>query len=260
MNYQQQLEVVQNLLIQYDSEIRIDCPFCSHKNTFVVKNDDGTLYWYCFHASCSAKGKQENKLSMQKVYKTFNTEEVKESDKFILPDSFKSIHSNTKALDYLHKNNCWEAMSWGRAEFRYDVRQDRVVFLIKDYDNTRGAIGRGLNSRVYPKWYIYGSKDYPFICGQGEDVVLVEDCASACAVSNVMVGMALMGTSYQDKFTPHIPKYRNLYVALDRDATKKSYDIANYLRSIGFDNVKVKMLEDDLKYYSTDKIRKVFYD
>ena len=63
MNYQQQLEVVQNLLVQYDSEVRIDCPFCSHKNTFVVRNDDGTLYWYCFHASCSAKGKQENKFS-----------------------------------------------------------------------------------------------------------------------------------------------------------------------------------------------------
>ena len=35
-------------------------------------------------------------------------------------------------MRWLSKNNCWEAWSWGRADIKYDVKQDRVVFLIKN--------------------------------------------------------------------------------------------------------------------------------
>ena len=46
-----------------------------------------------------------------------------------------------------HKNNCWESWSWGRADIKYDVKQDRVVFLIKNRLSHKivGAVGRGLN-------------------------------------------------------------------------------------------------------------------
>jgi hypothetical protein len=55
-------------------------------------------------------------------------------------------------------------------------------------------------------------------------------------------------------------QYKTIYVALDRDATTKSFAIAKELRSKGFTNVKVKALEDDLKYFKTDEIRSIFYD
>ena len=52
-----------------------------------------------------------------------------QSNEFETPDSFQSIFSNKEAMNYLHKNNCWEAWAWHRAEIKYDVKQDRVVFL-----------------------------------------------------------------------------------------------------------------------------------
>ena len=39
----------------------------------------------------------------------------------------------------------------------------------------------------------------------------------------------------------------------------KAYDIAKDLRSSGFENIIVKPLEDDLKYYNTEQIRDIFY-
>jgi len=69
-----------------------------------------------------------------------------------------------------------------------------------------------------------------------------------------------MGTSYNDSFDKHLKQYKKIFVALDRDATTKAFDISNKLRYRGFDNVQVKMLEDDLKYYDTQQIEKIFYD
>jgi DNA primase len=69
-----------------------------------------------------------------------------------------------------------------------------------------------------------------------------------------------MGTSLVDTHLAHIMQYKTIYVALDRDATTKSFSIAKELRAKGFTNVKVKALEDDLKYFKTDEIRSIFYD
>ena len=119
-----------------------------------------------------------------------------------------------------------------------------------------GAIGRGLNSQVYPKWFIYGDKQYPFICGQSDIGVLVEDCASACAVSHAYSGIALMGTSLPDSYISIIKKrFTKLIVALDRDATIKAFDISNKLRY--YIDTKVKILEDDLKYYDKETVKKI---
>ena len=56
-----------------------------------------------------------------------------------------------KAMHWLNKNNCWESWSWGRADFKYDVRQDRVVFLVKNRLNHKvvGAVGRALNKNEF---------------------------------------------------------------------------------------------------------------
>ena len=165
-------------------------------------------------------------------------------------------------MRWLSNNNCWEAWSWGRADFKYDVKQDRVVFLIKNRISHKivGAVGRALNTRDYPKWYMYGNKDVPFKCGECVDAVIVEDCPSACAVSNILTGIAIMGTKLKALHKSHLEPYKNLYICLDRDATTKAYDMAKDLRSSGFENVIVKPLEDDLKYYNTELIREIFYD
>jgi len=264
LNYKQQLEVVKGLFVPPETELRMDCPFCLHKNVFMINTTDGGYQWYCFHASCKAKGKDKGVKNMKYVEKVLESSGklYVENEDFKLPENFKSIYSNEKAMQWLSKNNCWEAWSWGRADFKYDVKQDRVVFLIKNRDSHKvvGAVGRGLNKNVYPKWFMYGNKDVPFKCGECDDAVIVEDCPSACAVSNILTGIAIMGTKLKDLHKSHLKPYKNLYICLDRDATAKSYDIAKDLRSSGFENIIVKPLTDDLKYYNTEQIKEIFYD
>ena len=147
-------------------------------------------------------------------------------------------------------------MSTGRAKLYYDPRQQRIVFIIRRKDNgIVGAVGRGLSSSVYPKWFLYGDKSYPFVCGTSDRAILVEDCASACAVSSIMTGVALLGTSLPDDYIPVLKEFKKVTVALDRDATSKAFDINQklcyYVRS------QVKILEEDLKYYDTDQIKEI---
>ena len=129
MNYKQQLSVVTGLFVPEDTTIRMDCPFCGGKNTLSVDTTENNLRWYCFHASCNAKGTRQGEKNMQYVEKVFfgNTKDIQIHSEFKIPDSFQSIYSNEKAMRWLSNNNCWESWSWGRADFKYDVKQDRVV-------------------------------------------------------------------------------------------------------------------------------------
>ena len=54
-------------------------------------------------------------------------------------------------MRWLSNNNCWESWSWGRADFKYDVKQDRVVFLVKNRHSHKivGAVGRALNKKIF---------------------------------------------------------------------------------------------------------------
>ena len=167
--------------------------------------------------SCFAPSlERESKIS--RPSKAIPVKQKKETAKpFIIPKSFVSILSEKKCQEYLEKNNCLQAKEKAKASFMYDVKQHRIVFLIKEKEKVIGAIGRGLNSQIYPKWYIYGEKSYPFICGEGKVGVLVEDCASACAVSGVYAGIALMGTSLPDSYIPILQKELNPFRRILKD-------------------------------------------
>ncbi len=129
MNYKQQLNIIEGLFIPPETLIRVDCPFCKNINTLSVDTTENNIKWYCFHASCKAKGKKEGEKNMQYVSATFNKKENNISQKFIIPDSFKIVSTNKNAQMYLHKNNCWEAWAWGRADIKYDVKHHWVVKL-----------------------------------------------------------------------------------------------------------------------------------
>ena len=91
MNYKQQLVVIQGLQLVEDTQVRIDCPFCSGRNTLSVDTTDNNLSWYCFHASCNAKGKKQGEKNMQYVARVFhgNQDLSIEDVEFTIPDSLK---------------------------------------------------------------------------------------------------------------------------------------------------------------------------
>ena len=109
MNYSQQLLIIKNLIPNTDIDTRMDCPFCHNTNTLTIKKNNADLMWYCFHASCSAKGKHQAEVTMQQVYETVVTKRKEKEKPFVLPSSFISIHSEPKCVEYLKKNNCIKA-------------------------------------------------------------------------------------------------------------------------------------------------------
>ena len=129
MNYRQQLEVIKGLSIPPDTQTRMDCPFCNGRNTLSIDTTENKLGWYCFHASCNAKGKQEGEKNMQYVERVFHGNKSLhiEDIEFKIPDSFQSIYSNEKAMRWLSNNNLMkvEANSFYRDD-RYFITYEEV--------------------------------------------------------------------------------------------------------------------------------------
>ena len=257
MNYREQKEVIQNIPIHTGQSIRMDCPFCFHNNTLQLTKESGQMKWYCFSASCNAKGVLDTDKTMEDITHMIKKKSEDKID-WKVPQHFTVGHSTHQVSRYLGRNNCTDAYNQGRADIRYDPQNHRAVFMIKDNtDKIIGGVGRALRSDILPKWYVYGRKDYPYICGEGDVAVVVEDCASACAVSSNFAGVALMGTSLPDTFIPILQKkYKEVIVALDRDATTKSFDIAKSLESAKL-KARVVILKDDLKYYRPGMIKEI---
>ena len=67
MKFKNQLSIIETLIQGNEVDTRIDCPFCNHSNTLTVKKENGRLMWYCFHASCSAKGNAMKEISMPEL-------------------------------------------------------------------------------------------------------------------------------------------------------------------------------------------------
>jgi len=257
MNYTEQIEIIKGLNVDEGQSIRMDCPFCMRVNTFSVTKENSKILWYCFSASCEAKGSFNSERTMHDISYYIHRDDTDTDKNFTVPKNFTSPHSQDRCIRYMIENNCLSAVTKGRADVRYDPARDRLVFMIhNDLGKIIGGVGRSLNSIVLPKWYVYGSKSFPFICGNSGTAVVVEDCASACAVSEDYTGVALMGTSLTDEYSEILQtKYSEIIVALDRDATSKAFDIA---RELGYrSKTRVVMLEDDLKYFKPDEIREI---
>ena len=67
MNFNNQLQIIEGIIQGDDVDTRVDCPFCNHTNTLTIKKSEGKVMWYCFHASCNAKGNIKKEMSMKDV-------------------------------------------------------------------------------------------------------------------------------------------------------------------------------------------------
>jgi DNA primase len=146
--------------------------------------------------------------------------------------------------------NAYDAYLSGRADIRYDFKRNRVVFLVKDGNKVVDAAGRSIDGRT-PKWYRYSSSKHPFICGSGATAILLEDCASACAVSESTVGVALMGTNLLTEHIDVLKQYDRVFIALDKDATDKAIGMVRTLHT--HVPTRLMVLRTDLKNMQRDE-------
>jgi len=238
---------VESLTIAPYGRYRSDCPLCGKPNTFSVTDNGFERLWNCFHADCHTKGGTGISLTKDNSKQAFVKRQVKEEVTkvdFVIPDTFVSLSRNINAENYVKQVQSYDAYLDGMADIRYDFQRDRVVYLVKDGDKVIDATGRSLTNSK-PKWLRYGTSKMPFVCGLSDNLFVVEDCPSACSISNIVTGMALMGTSLLDSHIQVIQNYKKIFVALDRDATRKAVDIVRHLSN--YVPTKLVVLKKDLK-------------
>jgi len=237
------------------TKYRSDCPVCAKKNTFSVSDDGLQRMWYCFHADCNVSGRTGITLTKDHASKLFEKQMTKQPDpvstSFELPTTFVSLSRSIDAELYVKRVQSYDAYLAGRADIRYDFQRNRAVYLIKQGNKVVDAAGRSLDDRT-PKWYRYGSSKCPFISGTDLRVAcIVEDCASACSVSGVVTGVAILGTNLLTEHIETLRKFQQVYVALDKDATDKAIDMVRTLHS--HVPTKLIVLKTDLKNMKKDE-------
>ena len=254
MDYRYQLNKIQELNVGLGQSYRGDCIFCLNRNTLSVRHENGRLVWNCFHANCSAKGMTDSELRAEDLEKFLNPSVIEPSKEFVIPKHFVTVFGNDKAREYLESFGILDT----EARLMYDVKQNRLVFLVEDNGKVMGAVGRRLYpySNSAPKWYKYGTPPVPFIVGTNKYVgFIVEDCISACKVAiSGFTGIALMGTSIPENFVqPIVDKVERAFVCLDRDATEKSFKLRDCLSHVI--PTQIKMIDKDLKWLSVDELK-----
>ena len=222
---------------------RINCPNCGGYNTFTVTNNMGSLVWNCYKASCNVKGGTRVHLSAEDIRSTFGGVKEFAEESFRLPDYIIPYTGE----DYYGIDN---------KHLMYDVKEDRVVFVVKHNDEIVDATGRSLKNKL-PKWKRYGKSTLPYTFGCGKVAVVVEDCVSATIVGDdVLVGVAVLGTSLSESQKSYLAQFSTAVIALDPDALPKTLSFAKELRGY-VDNVKVLKLKDDLKYRNKEDMDKL---
>ena len=239
---------VGNLHIVHNGRYRGDCPLCGRVNTFSVTDTGFERLWYCFHADCHTKGSTGVQLTKENSKVAFKEKitSTETNDEFEIPNTFVSLSRSKQAEEYVKRVGSYEAYLSGLADIRYDLQQDRVVYLVKSISNGRvvDATGRSLTNRK-PKWRRYGTSRNTFLSGNGFYGIIVEDCPSACSISNLAVGISLMGTSLLDEHIDVIKRFKKVYIALDKDATGKAILMMKKLRN--YVPTKLIVLNKDLK-------------
>jgi hypothetical protein len=256
MQYKEQRIIVEALPVAEGTTKRFSCFSCGGANTLSVTRSGGDIVWCCFKASCQIKGRHTRAREAGELgYLIRGSRHRDTTNRFTLPNQFVSILNHANALDYVRRYNCLNAYQRKLVDIRYDPKENRIVFLVKRDGETVDAVGRLLGKGT-PKWRRYGNSQYPFIVGNNKDIaVVVEDCASACAVVGAATGIALLGTNLVGDYLIPLRAYKELVIALDPDATRKAIALQ---RKLSFHATsRLVVLQDDLKYCTPQEVAQI---
>tara|TARA_R100001443_G_scaffold31286_2_gene45290 strand:+ start:4376 stop:5137 length:762 start_codon:yes stop_codon:yes gene_type:complete len=241
MTYKEQLELIKDIPIREGERKIITCPVCGGSKKMSVSKFDGKLLWNCFRASCNTKGIHSGDRGLEAAKNYLNNKTNIHVRQFRpLPEILSCIESHANALQYVKSVNSYEAYQNKLIKIKYAPADQRVLFFVGE-----GAVGR-LIRKGQPKWISYGDVSEPTPIGTGDNLVLVEDVPSACNVSlvNSYVGLPLLGTTLTSVAKKLLTKYNNVYLILDKDASRKAIVQAmNYDRRI-----KIRFTDKDLKH------------
>lgn len=254
-SFYDQLKVVRRFKVTDGQSIRVDCPFCNHRNTLGISLINGVLEWNCFSASCPAKGISDGETSIEGLRtRLSNSNNAGNGVGAPIPDLLVPVRQS-EHIEWLKSVHSWQAYEETLADIVYAPAQDRLLFSI---ENGKGYTGRSLRANKYtPKWIKYGDAGSLFTCGNGPIGVLVEDAPSACAVGVIpeYTGISLLGTTLTSRHKVKLFNYKQLLVCLDPDAAGKSVSLTSQLQ--GIVPAKTVLIPDDMKYYNPNQIKEI---
>lgn len=242
--------------LELGATLRTTCPICNGTDSFTISRRDEVLVHNCYKASCDkiqSSGVAYLDLSVEDRRRFFLERRAK-GDKqgdvleWTHPSYWIDGIGDGACMEYMKRTHMADAYKQGLFRPMYDPAERRFVFPIKNSQGTIiGAVGRSLVG-AYPKVLNYTKKYLqPFTCGISEHAVVVEDCASAVAVTRGhYTGVALLGTHMRIDFIPHLAKYTSVGIALDADAYKKSFKMKEMLDTY-LKNVYIIRLNKDIK-------------
>ena len=235
------------LLINGQSK-RLDCPECGGTNTLSISKEIGDVKYFCFRANCGVRGIINSGFNANDVASMLKQQQEKKP--FVLPDTFVNVERSMDAIRYLEYTGIDKTYKRGLCDVRYDVRTDRVIFIIYGTENTPvDATGRALRKGTKPKWLRYGSSGFPFLVNREatQASVVVEDAASASKLGQCkgVCGVALLGTNITTDCAMVLRNYATTYVALDFDAAHKGYSKVESMS--WFNDVRFLSLTKDIK-------------
>jgi len=254
-------DFIDTLDLPVDGTYRCNCPVCHGKNTFTVTNDKGNVLYNCYKNSCRISGVSHTNMDAFTIKALLSSTGAGSDNNFesVVNEEFKLPPYLTSILPEVNDVNIF-ITKWNinPSDVYYDVRQDRVVFPVWHNGIIVDAVGRSVANRQ-PKWLRYASSPIPYMHGEGDVFVVVEDAISAYTVGELfpnVVGCALLGTQLTDFhkwFFNKYVRYNKFIVALDKDARDKTIKIVKELRA-NISNVSGLNLNDDLKYMQSEDL------
>ncbi len=241
--------------------LRLDCPSCRGRNTFTCFKDGGDYVYNCFKLDCKLKGAYSTDMTVEelklRMAQPRNTNENKELQPLVYPEY---VVQPTSDHVLLHK--FIDKYDLHNEGLMYDVKDRRAVFPIHYNGRLLDAVGRALDGAV-PKWYRYsGQADFftKRVNPDADVAVVVEDVISAIKVSHFApsaVGFAILGTSLNVTIMKHLGEFREVVIALDRDATHKTLQYKREVELWTGLPTRALLLDDDIKYGVQDDIMRL---
>ena len=254
-------DFIDTLDVSVDGTYRGNCPQCGGRNTFTVSNDHGNFLYNCYKNGCRTSGAVHRNMSAFDIKTVLSTIDHGNDNEFesVVDKAFELPPFISKNIPDEDKVNLF-INTWGinRDDVMYDIRQDRIVFPVWHNGLMVDAVGRAVFNRQ-PKWLRYASSPIPYMHGDGDTFVVVEDAISAYALGEMfphVVGVALLGTQLTDFhkwFFHKYSRYNKFIVALDHDAFNKTLAIVKELRA-HVTNVRGLKLTEDLKYLRSNDV------
>ena len=256
-------QFVTDLGLKESDRYRGDCPECRGKNTFTATNILGDIKYKCIKLGCTGGGIHGTDMTAAEIHRRLEEQQLqraytnikKEKETMEIPEYVvlpKASH--TKYQRYIKR--------WGIAigHTMYDVKDERVVFPIKQDGRIIDAVGRAVGKKQHPKWYRYtGEADY-YTIGEAKTLLIVEDVVSAIVAFQeipYVTAMAILGTSLSPKHMEKIGEYDKVIIALDPDAIGKTVEYRREIELWTGNKTVAMNLIDDIKYREYEDMDKL---